>query len=114
MRKFTTLNLASDDIKRFWKLVDIKEPNDCWNWKASLRSKEGEGSFCLNYVTVAAGRIAWTIVNGPIPDGLLILHTCDNRKCCNPKHLYCGTYTDNNSDRAKRNPHNQGGRPTLV
>ena len=57
-----------------------------------------------------AHRYAWKISNGPIPKDKIVLHKCDNRRCCNLNHLYLGTYSDNMSDRAQRNSDNQGGR----
>ncbi len=43
-------------------------------------------------------RFVWSLVNGPIPEGKWILHTCDNSKCINPQHLYAGTPKDNVKD----------------
>jgi hypothetical protein len=100
--------LYSSDIRRFWEKVDIKGEQDCWPWLAN-KYHNGYGQFKLCYTTVGAHRIAYEIAYGPIPDGMEVLHKCDNRPCCNPNHLYLGTQTDNNSDRAERNPANQGG-----
>ncbi|MGH7024521.1 MAG: HNH endonuclease signature motif containing protein [Caulobacteraceae bacterium] len=49
-----------------------------------------------------AHRLAWELANGPIPDGLLILHKCDNPVCCNPDHLFLGTAADNHADCAAK------------
>jgi hypothetical protein len=53
---------------------------------------------------IYAHRLSWQLVNGPIPEDKLILHKCDNRKCVEPTHLYCGTQKDNLNDRDERNP----------
>jgi hypothetical protein len=49
-----------------------------------------------------ASRISWLIHNGAVPDGLWILHTCDNPECTNPAHLYLGTVRDNTRDMIER------------
>jgi hypothetical protein len=93
--------------ERFWKKVDIKGPDECWEWKASLRNDYGQ--IKVNGRMMRANRVAWELTNGMIPDNKLVLHKCDNRKCVNPNHLYIGTKSDNVLDRANRNPNNQGG-----
>ena len=87
----------------FWNKVDIRGKDDCWDWKAALK-KTGYGLFKIEGKMYTAHRLAWELTNGPIPEGMLILHKCDNRKCCNIEHLYCGTYQDNKRDQAERNP----------
>jgi hypothetical protein len=59
------------------------------------RGGKGEGH-------IRAHRVAWEAHNGPVPDGLFVLHHCDNRLCCNPDHLYVGTKADNMRDMSKR------------
>jgi len=50
-----------------------------------------------------AHRLAWTLKHGPIPDGMILCHRCDERRCCNPDHLFLGTRGDNMADlKAKR------------
>ena len=51
---------------------------------------------------VSAHRVAWMAVNGPIPEGGLILHHCDNRPCIRATHLYLGDHADNSRDRVMR------------
>ena len=88
----------------FWSNID--KSVDCWNW---TRSKKGKGYGCAWYEGKSwkANRLAWTLVNGPIPKGMDVLHKCDNPLCCNPGHLFLGTQSDNCKDMiAKgRQPH---------
>ena len=96
-------------LEQFWSKVDIKGSNDCWNWLAG--KVDGYGSFWCGYTIMKhfrSHRISWELCNKKeIPEGMLILHHCDNRSCCNPAHLYCGTRADNVYDTEKRNDYDR-------
>lgn len=84
---------------RFWGNVERATNEDsCWEW-TGLRS-EGYGSISYAGRMRRAHRVSWELHNGPIPQGLLVLHRCDNPPCVRPDHLFLGTVTDNNRDRA--------------
>jgi len=86
---------------RFWSKVDIRGPDECWNWNASSSHRGGGyGSFWIDGKIVYSHRFAWILTNGDIPDGLWVLHKveCHNKGCCNPNHLYLGTNSDNQKD----------------
>jgi len=86
---------------RFWSKVDTS--GDCWTWTASL-STAGYGRFKIkSYSSEAAHRVAYALANHEHPKGMLVLHSCDNPKCVNPKHLRLGTAKDNMDDMFKRN-----------
>lgn len=80
---------------RFWNKVD--KSGDCWEWKAH-RSRAGYGRIGVNGKARDAHRLSYEMEYGEIPDGLCVLHTCDNRGCVNPDHLWLGTKKDNNRD----------------
>lgn len=84
----------------FWDYVDKSAgATACWPWTDLRRMRKGYGSFETNGTTIGAHRYAWELTNGPIPDGLWVLHRCDNPPCCNPSHLFLGTNSDNVADR---------------
>lgn len=82
--------------ERFWsKVGDTTE--GCWVWQAS-KDTRGYGHVWFDGQLFRAHRVAWELTNGPIPEGLVVLHECDFRPCVNPKHLRLGTQRDNIHD----------------
>lgn len=92
--------ITSHISERFETFFEKKETG-CWLWKGAL-TPSGYGVFQIMYDTFRAHRVAWTIANGPIPDGMCVCHTCDNPACVRPDHLWLGTVSDNNQDKAKK------------
>jgi hypothetical protein len=87
---------------RFWEKV--VKTDSCWLWTGSVGS-HGRGQIELNGVNLATHRVSWELHNGPVPDGLFVLHSCpggENPRCCNPAHLRLGTHTDNMADMVAR------------
>ena len=82
------------DLARFWSKVKVTTRNQCWLWTAGTFRKN-YGAFQYKGKTVKAHRVAWALFNGGVmPDSdVLVLHSCDNAACCNPKPAVIRNWT---------------------
>jgi hypothetical protein len=86
--------------------LSVRNPvTGCLEWQGSRRSggygQYGKGS-------IPAHRVAFEMVNGPIPDGMIVCHRCDNPPCIEPSHLFLGTHALNAADKVAKGRHPRG------
>lgn len=80
-----------------WRKVNIKFEDDwwhCWEW-TGMKDKDGYGLMKISNIRYRCHRIVYELIYGLIPEGLYILHSCNNSSCCNPNHLRSGTQQEN-------------------
>lgn len=95
--------LSPITIARFWSKIQVGRDTDCWPW----RGGEDYGRIKIAGGLYSPHRLAYELVNGPIPEGegfhgTVIRHRCDNPACCNPGHLDIGTQRQNVMDMVER------------
>lgn len=106
------IKLTPAEEARFWSKVDkINGPtmphmeSPCWLWTA-YKSRKGYGQFGVGRKMRRTHRIAWSLVNGPVPYNdsavLCVCHRCDNTACCRSDHLFLGTNAANMADRESK------------
>lgn len=85
-------------IQRFWAKVEVGDPDECWEWTASIGGP-GYGQISVNRKPVTAHRMSFFIAHGYWPS--MCCHRCANKKCVNPDHLYDGDARSNAIDTVK-------------
>ena len=99
------MEFTKEEVTRFE--AKILKSESCWEW-IGMKFQTGYGMFSVSQKrygrkTISSHRVSWMIHSGmDIPKGMWICHTCDNRICVNPDHLYLGTPRDNNRDTVNR------------
>ena len=87
--------------EKFWQKVNRTEANQCWEWQGG-RHTQGYGRFMYQKRLYFTHRLAMILSGVEIPDGMVVMHTCDNPSCCNPAHLKVATQKDNMLDKAAK------------
>jgi hypothetical protein len=97
VRKGEDPNSPQHLAERLANSLDVAEPGKCWVWRRA-HNGDGYGTLTVSGRTVYAHRLAFELSGSVIPDGMDVLHKCDNPSCINPDHLSAGTRSKNMAD----------------
>jgi hypothetical protein len=96
--------LNDDEIRAmFYSRIDASSVDGCWPWLCDPLQDYGRMS--ANGVRMTANRWSWILHKGPIPAGMNVLHSCDNRRCARPSHLFLGDAKANAADMIAKGRH---------
>jgi hypothetical protein len=94
-------NIDIDGQARVRARSVVNPVTGCWRWVGAGRGV-GYGAIKVCGRVIDAHRYAWAVFNGPVPEGMQVLHRCDNRACVNPDHLELGDAKKNRADAIAR------------
>lgn len=106
-------HIDSSSLINRLKRKTVISSSGCWEWVGSLR-KDGYGQIHIgsrpNRVNTRVHCLGYSLLISPVPDGLCVLHKCDNRRCWNPGHLWLGTRKQNQADMKQKGRAARGSR----
>lgn len=94
-----------DLLRKFYANIEVNPETLCWEWTGYLNQGYGNMAVGAESKNIRSSRYAYELFYGPVPEGKLVCHHCDVKKCCNPSHLYAGTFEDNARDCVERKLH---------
>lgn len=111
-KRWSRYDTAQERVMRY--VPDGVSDEECWE-TTGTRSPRGYGKTSWRNTHWRLHRLSYTAFHGAIPDGMIVMHSCDNPPCVNPAHLVLGTTQDNVDDRMEKgrwSPHNKVDDPT--
>lgn len=100
--KFIANSIAKECTIECRLMNRIKNVKGCWEWQGKI-TNSGYGEIRVNQKHMLTHRLSYQTFVREIPSGMIVCHKCDNKKCCNPDHLWLGTQKQNCKDKIKKN-----------
>jgi hypothetical protein len=107
------MQLETKQNDRFWNKVNKDASGGCWEWIGNMHNN-GYGLICIDKTHWRAHRLSYCIKHGSIPEGMYLMHQCDNKVCVNPEHLKPGTHQENMADMKAKGRAAKGKRKRLT